>query len=72
MESQPNHDPQPSAPRLDRALDLVRFLRKNCSWDAAQTPWSLIPYLLEEAHEVADAVEGAGRESGRGEGAGAG
>jgi len=41
---------------LDRAVELVRFLRSNCPWDAAQTPQSLIPYLLEEAHEVADAV----------------
>lgn len=44
------------APVLDRALELVRFLRANCPWDAAQTPESLIPYLLEEAHEVADAI----------------
>lgn len=43
-------------PRLDRALDLVRFLRARCPWDAAQTPTSLLPYLLEEAHEVADAI----------------
>lgn len=43
-------------PRLDRALDLVRFLRAGCPWDAAQTPTSLLPYLLEEAHEVAEAV----------------
>jgi MazG family protein len=43
-------------PTLDRALDLVRFLRANCDWDAAQTPESLLPYLLEEAHEAADAV----------------
>lgn len=41
---------------LDRSLELVRFLRQNCSWDAAQTPQSLLPYLLEEAHETADAV----------------
>ncbi|MGQ0813211.1 MAG: nucleoside triphosphate pyrophosphohydrolase [Gemmatimonadota bacterium] len=41
---------------LDRALELVRFLRKDCPWDAAQTPQSLVPYLLEESHEVADAV----------------
>ena len=46
----------PGAPVLDRALDLVRFLRANCEWDAAQTPTSLLPYLLEEAHETADAV----------------
>lgn len=41
---------------FDRTLELVRFLRKNCPWDAAQTPQSLLPYLLEEAHETADAV----------------
>jgi MazG family protein len=41
---------------LDRALDLVRFLRANCPWDASQTPESLIRHLLEEAHEVADVI----------------
>jgi MazG family protein len=41
---------------LDRSLELVRFLRQNCPWDAAQTPQSLIPYLLEESHETADAI----------------
>jgi MazG family protein len=41
---------------FDRALTLIRFLRENCEWDARQTPHSLLPYLLEEAHEVADAV----------------
>ena len=57
MTSQPNEAPAaPSAPTLDRALDLVRFLRQNCPWDAAQTPESLVPYLLEESHEVADAI----------------
>ncbi len=43
-------------PTFDRALDLVRFLRARCPWDAEQTPTSLLPYLLEEAHEVAEAV----------------
>jgi uncharacterized protein YabN with tetrapyrrole methylase and pyrophosphatase domain len=47
-------DPPPDS--LDRVIQLVRFLRANCPWDAAQTPRSLLPYLLEEAHEVADAV----------------
>jgi MazG family protein len=42
--------------QLDRALALVRFLRANCPWDAAQTPTSLLPYLLEEAHETSEAV----------------
>lgn len=45
-----------ASPTLDRALGLVRFLRANCPWDAAQTPTSLIPYLLEESHEVAETV----------------
>lgn len=43
-------------PSFDRALALVRFLRERCEWDAAQTPRTLTPYLLEEAHEVADAI----------------
>ncbi len=41
---------------IGRALALVRFLRERCAWDARQTSGSLLPYLLEEAHEVADAV----------------
>jgi MazG family protein len=49
-------------PVFDRSLELVRFLRAKCEWDAAQTPQTLVPYLLEEAHEVADAVT-AGRDT---------
>ncbi|MFW6200860.1 MAG: nucleoside triphosphate pyrophosphohydrolase [Gemmatimonadota bacterium] len=41
---------------LGRTLALVRHLRAHCPWDARQTPLSLRPYLLEEAHETADAV----------------
>lgn len=41
---------------LDRSLGVVRFLRAHCPWDRAQTPRSLIPYLLEESHEVVDAI----------------
>lgn len=41
---------------LARVLALVRFLRVRCPWDAKQTPQTLRPYLLEEAHEVADAI----------------
>ena len=46
----------PAGRSFDRALDLVRFLRANCEWDAKQSPHTLVPYLLEEAHEVADAI----------------
>jgi MazG family protein len=41
---------------LGRSLALVRFLRSGCEWDAKQTPETLRPYLLEEAHEVAEAI----------------
>jgi MazG family protein len=41
---------------LDRALALVRFLRAHCPWDAAQTARTLVPHLLEETHEVVDAI----------------
>ena len=41
---------------LGRSLALVRFLRTGCPWDAKQTPSTLRPYLLEEAHEVAEAI----------------
>lgn len=46
----------PADASLGRGLALVRFLRERCPWDARQTPRTLRPYLLEEAHEVADAV----------------
>lgn len=41
---------------LDRALALVEFLREHCPWDREQTARSLVRHLLEESHEVADAV----------------
>ncbi len=42
---------------LGRVLAQVRHLRDRCPWDARQTARSLRPYLLEEAHEVAEAIE---------------
>jgi MazG family protein len=41
---------------LARALALVRYLRLHCPWDARQDARSLRPYLLEEAHETAEAI----------------
>ena len=55
-ETLPPHDFGPGT--LDRALELIRFLREHCPWDRAQTPESLIPHLLEESHEVVDAIRG--------------
>jgi MazG family protein len=34
----------------------MRDLRKRCEWDAAQSHDSLRPYLIEEAHELDDAI----------------
>ena len=44
---------------LQRLIDVVARLRdpeKGCPWDLEQTHRSLVPYVLEEAHEVADAI----------------
>jgi nucleoside triphosphate diphosphatase len=41
---------------LDDTLALMRDLRKRCDWDGAQTHESLRPYLVEEAHELDDAI----------------
>jgi ATP diphosphatase len=41
---------------LDDALAMMRDLRARCDWDRAQTHASLRPYLLEEAHELDDAI----------------
>ena len=53
-QAEPHHFPGPGT--LDRAVGLVRFLRQHCPWDAEQTAESLIPHLLEETHEVVDAI----------------
>ena len=41
---------------LDDTLELMRDLRARCEWDAAQTHESLRPYLIEEAHELDEAI----------------
>lgn len=41
---------------LEDTLALMRDLRARCEWDAAQTHDSLRPYLVEEAHELDDAL----------------
>ena len=58
MTPQPPGEAGPAGPsdRLERVLALIRHLRVHCPWDADQTAASLVPHLLEEAQEVADAV----------------
>ncbi len=46
-------------PTLEDTLGLMRELRKRCEWDASQTHASLRPYLIEEAHELDDALRAA-------------
>jgi ATP diphosphatase len=41
---------------LEDTLAMMRDLRVRCDWDAAQTHDSLRPYLIEESHEVDDAL----------------
>jgi MazG family protein len=41
---------------LEDTLTLMRDLRVRCEWDAAQDHQSLRPYLIEEAHEVDEAI----------------
>lgn len=48
-----------SLPALSELIAVVARLRDpetGCPWDLEQTHASLIPYVLEEAHEVADAI----------------
>ena len=44
--------------KLKELINLVEKLRApgGCEWDRKQTPETLIPYLLEESHEVAEAI----------------
>ncbi len=42
---------------LDRAVAIVADLRERCEWDRVQTRRTLRPYLIEEAHELAAALD---------------
>lgn len=44
---------------LQRLIEVVAQLRSpegGCPWDLEQTPQTLIPYIIEEAYEVVDAI----------------
>lgn len=45
------------AAEMARLAELVATLRQACPWDRAQTHGSLRPHLLEEAHEVLEALD---------------
>lgn len=47
-------------PPLDRLLAIMARLRdpeRGCEWDLAQNFATIVPYTIEEAYEVADAIE---------------
>ena len=49
----------PATEALEQLIDVVARLRDpddGCPWDLEQSHRSLVPYVLEEAHEVADAI----------------
>ena len=51
--------PPSSTEAVQQLIDVVARLRdpdEGCPWDLEQTHASLVPYVLEEAHEVADAI----------------
>ena len=51
---------------LKRLIEVVAQLRSpdgGCPWDLAQTPQTLIPYVIEEAYEVVDALQGQEQEA---------
>jgi XTP/dITP diphosphohydrolase len=61
MPELPNHHDTASALRaLQNLIEVVAQLRSpqgGCPWDLAQTPQTLIPYIIEEAYEVVNALE---------------
>ncbi|MGI0480908.1 nucleoside triphosphate pyrophosphohydrolase [Geminocystis sp. CENA526] len=51
---------------LDKLIQVVAQLRSpegGCLWDLAQTQQSLIPYIIEEAYEVVDALHSQNQEA---------
>lgn len=56
----------PVAAEIVRFDQLVRNLREHCPWDREQTHASLRRYVIEEAYEVVEAIDGYDPESGSG------
>lgn len=57
--------PEPSEDRPDAlraAAETMRAVRERCVWSQRITHRDLVPYLIEESHEVIDAVESGSRD----------
>lgn len=57
----PQHDESregaPPHAQLDRAVQVMHEVRDRCVWTQEITHEALVPYLIEESHELIDAVE---------------
>jgi len=51
------HDPEGGMDRLVEIMARLRDPASGCPWDLEQTFATIAPYTLEEAHEVADAIQ---------------
>ncbi|WP_396653634.1 MazG family protein [Microbacterium sp. WCS2018Hpa-9] len=56
VSAEPDHDP------LRAAAETMREVRERCVWSQQITHRDLVPYLIEESHEVIDAVENGTRD----------
>jgi nucleoside triphosphate diphosphatase len=65
----PQPGPSEAGHEFTRLVEIMRLLRSpaGCPWDRAQTLASLARYVIEEAHEVVDAIERHDLEDLRGE-----
>ncbi|MBI2964010.1 MAG: nucleoside triphosphate pyrophosphohydrolase [Deltaproteobacteria bacterium] len=50
-------DPSRTAAAFSSLVETVARLRRDCPWDREQTPRSIMPFLIEEAYEVLEALE---------------
>ena len=57
-------DPAAPHPKLDELISVLERLRApgGCAWDREQTHESLVQYLIEETHELVDAIESGDRD----------
>ncbi|MEM8631141.1 MAG: nucleoside triphosphate pyrophosphohydrolase [Pseudomonadota bacterium] len=51
------HDPEGGLPRLREIMRRLRDPQTGCPWDIEQTFQTIAPYTIEEAYEVADAID---------------
>ncbi len=60
----PHEIPSPDLPPMERLRQIMHLLRApgGCPWDAEQTHESLVKHLIEEAYEVASAIQSGNRD----------